>query len=121
MAISQEEFDKINVGDYVVVARKLYGEWKIESGEAYVAPGCSSRFLSVEAHNIAPSLGGEHAVLIEHKPKPVPPAWHNAKVIKTGSNTPVYWVRRVDGMFLGSNTVVKDVESFATEPQIVVE
>lgn len=117
MAITQEQYNAINIGDTVTVAFRhiLTKEWSVYSG--VVEPGFGGVKM-VPGFAIAVD---EHRTILEHTPKPKPD-WAMARVIKTGGNTPIYWVRHTNtGSFLGSNGMLKPVDVFVTDPEIVVE
>lgn len=97
MAISQEEYDKINVGDTLIVAApisivdrneyRIYegvvrgGNWYGEDKPWAIGEGNYMPF------NIIPDKGGKQVTILKHTKAPKPdPLWWSARVIVVGDD-----------------------------------
>jgi hypothetical protein len=91
--ITDEQFDKFEVGDFIVTAFTVGDgddSWEIREGVIREKDGDCPLVFS-KYYTLHPN--DKRHVLIEHKPKPKP-AWHTAKVILIGET---YLVRNPDG------------------------
>ena len=115
--ITQEEYDKLSVGDIVTVLVNNYEDGVELVTSVVTASKNDGAPWSIEGarYNIVPYLGGRRFAILKHEPKP--PEWREAKVIK---GTTDYFVRNDDGGFVNCEGNTYEVACFR-DPTIIVD